>query len=158
MQTCRNWFQALMWTLLALSLLVGAPASVLAQESFALKSSEKVGQLQKVRVELKVEGHLKVKTEHGKLQQLPIRVDGTMQYDELLLAIDEQSRRSIRYYHKAQASLRVDEADHHPVLRKTRRLIGVQTGYKKAVEKNRKKPEAATIFSPQGTLTREELD
>lgn len=122
-----------------------------AEKSYTLRSSRKAGDVTQVKVEMEVGGDLKVVAE-GKVKPLKMSVKGKLAYEEKLLdastADDDGIRlRSARHYDLADAEIKIEDGDGKPKLREERRLIVVDAT-----------PEQTVLFSPQGPLTREELD
>ncbi|HVX60662.1 MAG TPA: hypothetical protein VHC19_08670 [Pirellulales bacterium] len=121
-----------------------------AEKSYTLRSSRKTGDVTKVQVEMEVGGELKVVAE-GKVKPLKMSVKGKLAYEEKLLdasSSDDGIRlRSARHYDLADADIKIEEGDGKPKLREERRLIVVDAT-----------PAQTVLFSPQGPLTREELD
>ncbi len=122
-----------------------------AEESYSLRSSRKAGDVTKVQVELEVGGELKVVAE-GKVKPLKMNVNGKLAYEEKLLdaqdsAGDRMHLRAARHYDSAEAAIKIEGGDEKPKLRKDRRLIVVDGAAAQTV-----------LFSPQGPLSREELD
>ena len=101
--------------------------------------------LRRVQVALKVQGHVLHKVK-GKEKRTPIRVDGMLGYDERLTGSGDKLA-AVRYYDKSLAKINIDGNAVEPKLRDDRRLIVVQPQTK-----------GALLFSPKGTLRREELD
>jgi hypothetical protein len=98
---------------------------------------------------LEAGGELKV--QHGDKQSpLKMSVVGQLDYQERILvypAGSEGTWRSIRHYDSAKATLKIGQSGVQPTLRNERRLINVAV-----------RGTATTIYSPKGSLTREELD
>jgi hypothetical protein len=79
-----------------------------------------------------------------------MKAKASLTYEEKTLdppARAGQLIRSMRYYEKAEASIQVGEDQFRPTLRDERRLVANQID-----------GAQSTLFSPSGTLTREELD
>ena len=103
------------------------------------------GQMRRVQVTLGVSGHVLHKVQNQP-QQTPIRVDGSLAYHEKLVAAGDDLA-AIRYYDKSVVKMRIDGTPVEPSLRDSRRLIIAHPS------------ETGTLlFSPAGTLQREELD
>jgi HAMP domain-containing protein len=120
-----------------------------AKKTYLLRSGRKAGDTDRIAVQLVVGGDLKEVVD-DKIQQTKMRVEGSFSYDEKTLEVPGKSvnrSRSARYYHKVDVVINAEDDVIKPVLRPQRRLIGVAIELPKA-----------TLFSPQGTLTREELD
>ena len=119
------------------------------QESYLLKSGSAVGQLTRIKADLEVGGDLKL-LNGGKQVTAPMSVVGKVEYDEKLLEADAKSlanRRSIRFYTDTQATIKINKDVLEPDLRDSRCFIeaAVLAG-------------TPTLFSPQGSLSGEELD
>ncbi|HEX4130635.1 MAG TPA: hypothetical protein VHZ24_11385 [Pirellulales bacterium] len=95
---------------------------------------------------LEVGGDLKIE-EKGKQRSLPVAVIGKFKYLEHRLNAPGTPPRSLRLYDMAEASIKLDNSTANPVLREPLRLVAVRTD-----------DETPFMFSPQGTLTREELE
>jgi len=117
----------------------------------AKRAAEAVDQ---VEATLEVTGHLKVADAAdpggGKATPLKMGAVATLSYAEKWLSVSKSGTgplRSVRYYDKATAAIRVGDEEFKPTLRGERRLIAVEIALPKI-----------TSFSPRGSLTREELD
>jgi hypothetical protein len=101
------------------------------------------------KVLVEVEGKLKLNGEGQELKHLPLKASGELQYVERAISAGKQSPsvRLVREYRTAKADIRLHESELKNELRPDRQLICVQAD-----------PKSTTIFSPRGTLTREELD
>jgi hypothetical protein len=118
-------------------------------ESFELKSSRNVDTLDRVTVSLEIGGDLTYRSQ-GIPKRREMSVVGKLTYDEKILEIASEpsgKTRSARFYHKAQAAMKIDKGSQKPVLRDQHRLIGAMVDGRQR-----------TIFSPVGPLTRAELD
>jgi hypothetical protein len=136
------------WMLIPLVLGIAAPSggTCTAAETHALRSGRQAGDQVRVELMLEVGGDLKV-AEEGKIRTLKMSVVGHLSYDEKLLVADGSDQRSVRHYEKAEAVIKVEDGGMKPQLRAERRRIGVQATDVQSI-----------LFSPQGPLTREELD
>lgn len=88
--------------------------------------------------------------EDGRPRTHPMSVSAQINYDErhLMVRKDEPyTNRSVRFYRRTRADIKIGEGTVQPVLRESRRLIV-------ADEEN----DRVLIFSPTGPLTRAELD
>lgn len=133
--------------LLALALLSPAWAARLcAAETHLLAASPKQGDLSRVTAQLEVGGNLKIVVE-GKVKPLPMSVVAQLVYDELVFAADADHVSSLRYYDRADATIKIEKGGAKPALRDTHRLIGADWG-----------TAGVTLFSPRGPLKRDELD
>ncbi len=140
-----------MYAFLLLLSLAGSTVLSAEQRSktYSFRSQRTVGTIDQVKSTLEVRGDLIV-TEEGKLTRLKTGVAAHLDYHERFLAADKSTAtlaRSVRYYDDASADIKVDKDDFQPTLDNDRRLIAVEAGTK-----------SATLFSPNGPLTREELD
>ena len=122
------------------------------RENYSLKTKRAPGTLDRVEVVLEVDGDLKVPDPGGGKapKRPPLKAKASLTYEEKTLdspAKAGQSIRAIRRYEKAEATIQVGEDQLRPTLREERRLIASQID-----------GAQATLFSPSGTLTREELD
>jgi hypothetical protein len=103
------------------------------------------------RFEVTLEAGGKVKlSSNGQAQDLPMSVIANLSYDQRSLADDgtkSDTARSVRHYRKAMAAIKVDKGAEQSVLGEKNRLIGSESSGGKA-----------TLFCPNGPLTREELD
>jgi hypothetical protein len=121
----------------------GAP-----QETYLLRSARRVGSIDRVVAVLDVGGEVKY-AEKDKIEKPKMSVVANLAYDERTLAMPTNGgrRRAVRFYDRADAVIKIADGGVKPALREDRRLIGVEIAEPKM-----------TFFSPQGTLTREELD
>lgn len=129
--------------------LPGTPGRVAAAEAVSLVSGWKKGDATQVEVLLEVGGDVKL-VDDGKTLKKPVDVVGKLRYEERLLTENRaasEPTRALRYYEEATAKLKIDTTEAEPGLRDERRLIGVNLH-----------DEGATIYSPHGSLTRDELD
>ncbi|MGQ9574112.1 MAG: hypothetical protein ACUVUC_02245 [Thermoguttaceae bacterium] len=124
------------------------------RQSHSLEVGRRPGSLDRVEVLLEVDGHLKIPdlkaSGPGKTTPVKMRATGKLDYEEKTLeapAAGQGPLRSIRYYDKAEAVIRVGQDEFRPSLRDQRRLIAAQL-----------EGSAVTLFHPSGLLTREELD
>ncbi len=121
----------------------------LAADTCDLTPDLKAGQVQQVQAMLEVHGDLLVAADEGGQEKVPIVVTGKVSYEERLLAVSESKHllRSVRQYHDASAEVKVGQGLAHPKLNSERRLIVAQLG-----------EDGAILFSPQGPLSRDDLD
>lgn len=138
-----RWMQAI-----ALSQLAMVAPMLMAAEPQSLRSSLEPGSIAHVDVLLEVGGDLKL-TEAGKIKSLKMSVVGKLAYDEKRLPtqMDTAGARAVRRYTAAEATIKVEKGLLKPILRTDRQLVAAIEG-KTEVD----------LFSPQGPLTREELD
>jgi hypothetical protein len=113
-----------------------------------LASGQKAGDVSRVQVLLEVGGELKI-AEEGKIKPLKMSVVGKLTYDERLLTVPKESTesRSVRNYDVAEAVIKIENGGIKPKLRSVRQVVGVDVA-----------DNHTTLFSPQGPLTRDELD
>ncbi|HWB11925.1 MAG TPA: hypothetical protein VG826_22030 [Pirellulales bacterium] len=126
------------------------PASYAAagKSTYDLRPQPKPGEIVRVEAQIEVGGDVKL-AEEGKTRSLKMSVAGKVVYDEKNLAGrgTAEGARTVRYYRDAQAVIKIDEGGIEPKLRDDRRLIVADEA-----------DGRATLFSPNGPLTREELD
>ncbi|HEY5316092.1 MAG TPA: hypothetical protein VIK18_26425 [Pirellulales bacterium] len=121
---------------------------LMADEPGLLRSSLEPGAMTHIDVLLEVGGDLKL-TEAGKIKSLKMSVVGKLAYDEKRLPTqtDSAGARAVRHYTAAEATIKVEKGMLKPHLRADRHLVA-------ALEEKTQ----LELFSPQGPLTREELD
>jgi len=128
----------------------GKPAQkTTAGRAVELHSARAADSVDRVAVVLEVGGEIKT-TEEGKLERSKISVQANLVYDERTLQWSDAPTgrcRSIRHYDEAKATIKIESDTLKPALRPERRLIGVTLD-----------GTTPTLFSPQGNLTRDELD
>jgi len=124
------------------------------QDTHTLRATRSPEIVDRVECVLEVAGTLKVMDSPGgdqkKAAPLPLNVRAALVYAEKVLKAStsmEAGGRAVRHYEKADASITVGEGKFQPTLRKDRRLIAVEV----------RSPQVL-LFSPQGLLTRDELD
>lgn len=115
-------------------------------EPQSLLSRRQPGDTCRVEVLLEVGGDLKI-AEQGQTRALKLSVLGKMAYDERLGPSSIPGFSAARHYATAEAVIKIDNGGSKPVLRPDRRLVVVH-----------RPADETTLFSPQGPLTREELD
>jgi hypothetical protein len=122
-----------------------------------LSPRRRPGQISRVTTAYEVAGSLTL-ADQDKPTQVPLAVSATATYDQRLLGVEPAEdvdgnsspgalRRSVRYYEQQDVKLLINGKEVLPQLRNNRRLIGASFSEGRL-----------TIFSPQGPLTREELD
>jgi hypothetical protein len=119
------------------------------KEKYEFHNARAPGQIDRVKVQLKVAGE-GVSTKDGKEQREKMNVDCNLEYDEKTLETPSNVQnvsRSVRYYNRVDAAIVVGESQFKPVLRPERSLVAAEIS-----------PKSALLFSPQGALTREELE
>lgn len=136
------------------------PLGLDAAQSYALQDFRDPGELSRVKVSFDATGQLferdganGAKKEQAP-KKTPVRVAARLMYDEKRPseAVSGPSKPSTdqpaaRHYHQAQAQLRLGSRKNSSVLRSDRLTIVAEP-----------KPGVLTLFSPQGALTRSELD
>ena len=125
------------------------PCEVRAKENCLLRSARKAGQIDLIEILLEVGGDVSDSAE-GKVSREKMSVVCNLTYAERTLrptADADHPAESVRYYEKASAVVKVGQDGFKPTLRDDRRLIATQYD-----------GHTATLFSPQGSLTREELE
>jgi len=134
-------------TLLLVPTLIAAAGA--ADARYRFPSGRKPGDVDRVAVSLELGGEL-IERIGGKDSRAKLSVVCNLRYDEKTLDVPKTPGapvRSARYYDKADAVIRVDEEGFKPQLRDPHRLIAVEADEK-----------TATLFSPHGALSRDELD
>jgi len=136
------------------AIVVGAMPSPVesAPPTCSLRSRRAEGSLDRVEVALEVGGDLRMAADRQSTDEknasIPMRAVAGLAYDERTLqGGSSQPPRSVRYYDRAKATIKVGEGGAQPELREERRLVGVQVDGPKT-----------TLFSPRGPFNREELD
>jgi len=133
----------------ALALAAPPPRTAAGKQTYSFQSARKPGVIDHVVVVLEVAGERKEKNE-GKTQSAPITAVCNLEYDEKTLEVPTAAGgrwRSVRAYDKAAAVIKRGEEGLKPSLRTERSLLAMQID-----------PKAATLFSPRGPLTRDELE
>ncbi|HEY2415699.1 MAG TPA: hypothetical protein VGI40_25900 [Pirellulaceae bacterium] len=98
---------------------------------------------------VEVEGKLKLNGDSKEVKHVPLKATGELYYFERLLPAAKKGgpTRILRDYQSAHAKIRLHESDISNELRPERKLVGIQLDGDKS-----------TFFSPNGPLTREELE
>ncbi len=114
--------------------------------TYTLKTQRKAGQVDRVTALLEVGGEFK---ERGKEKEQSTTMSGTdsLLYHEMTIKADSDGPRAVRYYEKANSSVKFRDGAHAPTLADRRRLVGVAVDL----------PEA-TLFGLREPLTRDELE
>lgn len=118
-------------------------------ERVTLQSARRPDETTRAEVLLEVAGDLKL-VAGEEVKKFPLTVVGKIAYDEKLLGGEPghlAGLNSLRYYQQADATIKIEQGNVQPQLNDQRRLISVVTT-----------DRTATFFSPNGLLTREELD
>ena len=123
-------------------------------QSHPLKSKRAPNAVDRVEAILEVSGSLKVIETHAKdpkkATSVAMKATAALAYAEKSLKVPASENplaQAVRYYDKAEASIQVGDGTFKPTLRDERRLVAVEVRSPRIV-----------IFSPKGSLTREELD
>jgi hypothetical protein len=134
--------------LLYVTVVLSAPA-LAASDVVDFRPAAQMGSYRQAKVVVEVEGKLKLNADGQEVKHLPLKVQGELNYVERVLSQSKQwsEARLVRSYQSAQAKIRLHESDLTNELRPERRIIAVESNAKDSV-----------LFSPQGPLTREELD
>jgi hypothetical protein len=139
---------------LVLATVIAQP--VQAANSYSLIRAETANRLQRVRSVLDVKGELKLNADGKQVRRLPLKVQGDLVYDEQFvpeqqkdgdLATAKQELNSVRYYHQTKAVIEVGKGKSVPLLAEHHRVVRVDHGQTRA-----------TLYSPNGPMTREELE
>ena len=140
---------SLLLRIFALAVIAAEVAPSQAESAVSLRSQRKPAQIDRVVVRLEVGGETKY-TSDGKPQHEKMSVQCNLDYFERTLEIPPAAdalRHSVRDYQKVEAVVKVGDGRFQPTLERQHHLIAVETG-----------KQAALLFSPQGSLTRDELD
>jgi hypothetical protein len=116
---------------------------------YTFSSGRTAGQIDNVKIKLKVDGEA-VDVVDGKENREKLSSSYDLDYDEQTRRIsinDRDTARSIRHYNSAQAEIKVGDNESKPILRAERTIIAAEI-----------MPKKVLLFSPRGTLTRDELD
>ena len=125
-----------------------ATAATLSKTTYTLESSRCTDAIDRVVCVFEASGMLKIP--HEKDQSTKLGMKAALVYDERTLDVPDtknQTLRAARYYDRADAKILLPDGDFAPNLRAERCLMGV------AVDDTQ-----ITIFSPKGSITRDELD
>ena len=125
-----------------IAVFVSAQTATLAEEV-------KVGDTDRVAISLTVNGKIKTTGADGKPDALSLQATATHRYAERIDALDERGAvaRAIRGYTACESEAIMLGAKTKRTLPTNRKVIVVQ-----------KSPEGTTVYSPLGSLTRDELD
>lgn len=119
------------------------------KSTFTFRSERTPGQTDQVVVLLEVGGETK-SLDEGKPKRDKMNVTCSLDYFEKTLEVPAEpdgTWRSLRNYQKVSVSVKVGNGAFEPTLRPEHRLIGVEAG-----------KQTAVLFSPAGSLSRDELD
>jgi hypothetical protein len=137
---------SLFWLLAVLGSATDASAAR-RQSAYHLRSARAAGSTDRVDLALEVSGEVQV-TQADLKDEIKMRVLANLSYEERTLETTQSGvLRSARFYDKAAAKVQAGENSLKPALRESRRLLGVCAD-----------GSAVTLFSPDGPLTRDELD
>jgi hypothetical protein len=119
-----------------------------AAETYDLTSAVKPGESQTVRTTVEVKGDIKLNSDGKEVTTVRMLAEADLQYTERFLAIKaDGTLKAARHYGVAEAKIQIKNTEMKQTLRNERRLLIIQH-----------KGEDATLFSPIGPLTREELE
>ncbi|MBN2475844.1 MAG: hypothetical protein JXB62_14625 [Pirellulales bacterium] len=136
----------LLYALAALPLAADSPQTSV---KYVLQGVRKPGDTDRVVIRLEVGGDV-LQAVETEIHRMKLSVVCDLSYDEKVLQLPNASdgrARSIRHYDQVDPVIKVEDDGMKPVLRPQRRLIGVQVD-----------PPKVTLFSPNGKLTRDELE
>ncbi len=145
---CRfTWLTALV-VLTSIGVLPVARAAI-GDDKFDLRTPDYSEAIRDVQVVIEVTGDLKLNADGKQVNRLPLRVSGRSRYDERTRhpQSGDGSKRDVRFYHDAQATIAIDENRIEMGLSDDRKLIVADASATKL-----------TLFSPLGPLTRDELE
>ncbi len=126
--------------------LFGTMSQIEAAESVILKVQPRPESFQQVKVAIEVSGDLKINADGKEVRKVPMTVEANLLYHERFLPT-EKGLRTVRHFQEAAAVMTINSQPMQNTLRADRRLIGMQSI-----------DDETTLFSPQGPLSREELD
>jgi hypothetical protein len=120
-----------------------------AADTVDFRPATQVGSFRQAKAVIEVEGKLKLNADGHEVKHLPLKVHADLQYSERVVSSARQwsEARLIRSYRTAEAKIRLNESELASDLRPERRLIAVESSGK-----------GASLYSPDGPLTREELE
>ncbi len=135
-----------LFSLLCLALLAHVTASALAGETYSFQSSREAGQIDRVSVQMEVGGELK-EVAAGKEKRVPMSGVDKLAYHEMMLETEAAKPRSVRYYDKAESSVRFKDGAHTPAFGDRHRLVGVAVDL-----------PSARLFALREPMSRDELE
>ena len=136
-----------LFNLLCLALLAHfANFTALAGEEYALKSSREAGQIDRVNVLMEVGGELK-EVAGGQEKHVAMSGVDKLTYHEMMLETEVAKPRSVRYYDKAESSVRFKDGAHTPSFGDRHRLVGVAVDL-----------PSAQLFALREPMSRDELE
>ncbi|MGD9128071.1 MAG: hypothetical protein PVH19_11900 [Planctomycetia bacterium] len=118
-------------------------------KAYTLESTRSRGEVDRVEVSMDVKGNLRF-TDKEDVDTVPMELSGKVVYYERTVALSKEPKghsRALRFYKSLETDLKIGKTEQKPTLRPERSLIGVQID---GMER--------TLFSPEGELTREELE
>lgn len=121
-------------------------AAAAAETPVAFKSSRVDGQIDRVRILLEAGGDVNY-AEEGKPQQAKTSVNCQLEFLEKTLEVAPGSARSIRDYQQTTAKVQIGQVKFQPTLKPEHRRVVAEGGEQKIL-----------LFSPDGNLSRDELD
>jgi len=137
---------ALLW---AVACAAHFPAHAQAGDTYDLSPNRPKGSLSRVEVLAEVGGELKLVND-SEVKPIKMSVVGKLAYEERMLTSDPRNLEnlsSIRHYDLAEATIKIDQGGQKPTLRDDRRLVAAHAA-----------PGEVRLYSPDGPLTRDELD
>jgi len=138
-------------TLVALATWMPSTEAAEPEQTHLLRSKRQPGAIDHITALLEIGGQRLEKENVGaKPRSIPVSVVCNLDYAEKTLEVPAETGgrwRSVRCYDQAAAVLKIGDDGAKPSLRSQRSLIGAQMDR-----------EAATLFSPHGPLTRDELE
>ncbi|HEX5104307.1 MAG TPA: hypothetical protein VFV87_10875 [Pirellulaceae bacterium] len=136
-------------TALALVALIAGKSAICGAQDYDLRAAPKAGSHQQVRVTVEIEGKLKLNAAGQEVQHVPLTARADLHYVERMLqsGTSAAETRLARHYYQAEAKIRLRDSELASKLRDERRLILLDAN-----------ADAATLFSPLGPLTRDELE
>lgn len=122
--------------------------SAAAPQPVTLQAATAPGALSHYIAVVEVEGELRLNPDGKKVTTRPMKVVANLEFDQKVLAVDgSKLSRLVRHYNKAQADIQVDRNAVKNALRDELRTMCLAIGN-----------ESATLYSPLGPMTRDELD
>lgn len=118
------------------------------RSALKLQPEVAVGSQRRYTAVVEAEGTLRMNPDGRKVTTAPLKVLAQLKFDEKVLAVDGiKTKQVVRYYTGAEATIKVDQHGFKNQLREDFRTMCVAAG-----------AESATLFSPLGPMTRDELD
>jgi hypothetical protein len=135
--------------IVAVVILAGLAAGAARAETYTLAETPQSGDCFAITIKLKLTGEMTVAQE-GQPVKLKQATTGEHSFRERVLSVQKDGplvTKAVRHYDDARASHTVDETVSHRTLRDDRRLVVAQ-----------RPQDALVCYSPQGPLTREEVE